>query len=65
METVTVFVVIGGWNYEGEDVESVQIFTTREESENYGNLLVNNVSTDVNVSHYDYYDIVERTITVR
>jgi hypothetical protein len=48
---------MGGWNYSGEDVTSVQIFTTEREGREYGESL-----TDPNTGEYDYYELVVREV---
>ena len=51
------YIVMGGWNYSGEDVTSVQIFTTEREGREYGESL-----TDPNTGEYDYYELVVREV---
>jgi len=50
---VIVYVVIGGWKFEGSDAESIGVFSDRDTAVAYGeSLLVGN--------RYDSYEIVER-----
>ena len=52
---MTVYVVMGGINYEGESIDSVKVFTNRENGVTYGESLVSD-------EYYDYYEIVEKEI---
>ena len=56
-----VYVVIGGWDYEGQDVDSVRLFLDRESAEWYGKELTVPDPT-YERTFYDYVEIVERTI---
>ncbi len=49
---MTVYVVMGGINYEGESIDSVKVFTNRDNAVAYGESL----------EYYDYYEIVEKEI---
>lgn len=48
---MTVYVVMGGVNYEGESADTVKVFVNRETAVAYGESLVSN-------EYYDYYEIV-------
>ena len=48
-----VYVVMGGVNYEGEDVDSVKVFMNRDDAVAYGESL----------EYYEYYEIVETEIS--
>ncbi len=52
---MTVYVVMGGINYEGESIDSVKVFTNRDNAVAYGESLVSD-------EYYDYYEIVEKEI---
>ena len=47
-----VYVVMGGVNYEGENADTVKVFTNRDDAVTYGQWLVSD-------SYYEYYEIVE------
>jgi len=48
---MTVYVVMGGVNYEGENADTVKVFTNRENAVTYGESLVS-------FDYFDYYEIV-------
>lgn len=48
-----VYIAIVGIEYEGECADSIQLFTTREAAEQYGQDVVKR-------DHYDYYLVEER-----
>ena len=50
-----VYVVMGGVNYEGENADTVKVFTNRENAVTYGESLVSN-------EYFDYYEIVATEI---
>ena len=52
---MTVYVVMGGVNYEGESIDSVKVFTNRDTAVTYGESLVSD-------EYFDYYEIVEKEI---
>jgi len=52
---MNVYVVMGGVNYEGESIDSVKVFTNRDNAVAYGESLVSD-------EYYDYYEIVEKEI---
>jgi hypothetical protein len=52
---MTVYVVMGGVNYEGESIESVKIFTNEDDAVTYGEGLVS-------AGHYDYFEVVIKGI---
>ena len=52
---MTVYVVIGGVNYEGECVSTVKVFMNRDDAVEYGESLVM-------FDYYEYYKIVETNI---
>lgn len=54
-ESNMVYIVMGGWNYAGEDAESVQIFRTEADARAYGESLVS-------VGGYNYFEIVVREV---
>jgi hypothetical protein len=54
-ENNMVYVVMGGANYEGENADTVKVFTNRENAVTYGESLVSN-------EYFDYYEIVETEI---
>lgn len=56
-----VFVVIGGWNWEGTDSESVRVFTHRELAEDYSAELTTK-ENESGYRRYDYADILERPL---
>ena len=47
-----VYVVMGGVKYDGEDADTVKVFTNRDDAVEYGQWLVSD-------SYYEYYEIVE------
>ena len=49
---VMVYVVAGGWQYEGEDLASVQVFRNREDAVQHGEFVKNDQG-------YDYYVVQE------
>jgi hypothetical protein len=53
---MTVYVVMGGVNYERVVISSVKIFTNEVDAVTYGEGLVS-------VGRYDYYEIVEKEIS--
>ncbi len=50
-----VYVVMGGWDYEGENAGSVKTFMNRDNAVTYGESLVSN-------EYYHYYEIVESVV---
>ena len=52
---MNVFIVIGGWDYEGHEGEGVEVFNCREDAENFA---------ANNKSRYHYIDIFERKVDV-
>ena len=50
-----VYVVMGGWDYEGENAGSVKTFMNRDNAVTYGESLVSN-------EYYHYYEIVESEV---
>jgi hypothetical protein len=57
-----VYVVCGGMDYDGEDVEySVSVFMNKEDAKNYGESLKDGsfVDCDGDLREYDYYKIKE------
>jgi hypothetical protein len=52
---MTVYVVMGGVNYEGENADTVKVFVNRDNAVAYGESLVSD-------EYYDYYEIVEKEI---
>lgn len=50
-----VYIVMGGWDYEGFDIDSTQIFVTEREARDYGASLIS-------VGGFDYYDLVVREV---
>ena len=52
---MTVYVVRGGVNYEGENADTVKVFVNRENAVTYGESLVSN-------DYFDYYEIVESEV---
>jgi hypothetical protein len=54
-ENNMVYVVMGGVNYEGENADTVKVFTNRENAVTYGESLVSN-------EYFDYYEIVATEI---
>jgi len=53
--TDIIYVVSGGYNYEGSDMDSVCLFIQREAAESYGRWLVDREG-------YHFYTLVERKI---
>ena len=49
---MTVYVVMGGINYEGESADTVKVFMNRDDAVEYGESL----------EYYDYYEIVESEV---
>lgn len=56
-----VYVVIGGWDYAGEDSDSIRLFVSRASAERYRDVLVEPDPT-FERSVYDYVEIVERSV---
>jgi hypothetical protein len=54
-ENNVVYIVMGGWDYEGFDLDSVQMFVTEREGREYGESLIS-------VGGFDYYDLVIREV---
>jgi len=54
-ENNMVYIVMGGWDYEGFDIDSVQIFTTEGEARDYGASLIS-------VGGFDCYDLAVREV---
>lgn len=52
---MTVYVVMGGVNYEGENADTVKVFVNRDNAVAYGESLVSD-------EYFDYYEIVEKEI---
>lgn len=50
-----IYVVMGGMNYEGENYETVSLFTNEETALSYGKWLVEH-------EYYDRYVIVKRVV---
>ena len=50
-----VYIVLGGWDYEGCDIGSTQIFATEGEAREYGQSLVL-------VGGFHFYDLVVREV---
>ena len=50
---MTVYVVLGGINYEGESADTVKVFRNHDDAVAYGKSL----------EYYDYYEIVEKEIS--
>ena len=50
-----VYVVMGGVNYEGENADTVKVFTNRDNAVTYGESLVS-------FDYFDYYEIVESVV---
>ena len=50
-----VYVVMGGVNYEGENADTVKVFTNRDNARTYGEALVS-------FDYFDYYEIVESVV---
>lgn len=60
---VTVYVVIGGYKWEGDNYETVKVFTTEDAARTYGeSLLV--YDEEFYGTRCDVYNIVTQTITV-
>lgn len=55
-----VFVVIGGWNWDGADAESVRVFATREAAEAYADELT--AAGEGGYTQYDYADVTEQEV---
>jgi len=54
-ENNMVYVVMGGVNYEGENADTVKVFTNRDNAVTYGESLVS-------FDYFDYYEIVESVV---
>ena len=50
-----VYGVMGGVNYEGENADTVKVFTNRDNARTYGEALVS-------FDYFDYYEIVESVV---
>ena len=50
-----VYITMGGWDYEGCDADSVQMFVTEREAREYGEALIS-------VGGFDYYELVIREV---
>lgn len=53
-----VFVVIGGWKWDGEDGDSVRVFTHRELAEDYAASLTEDINAS-GLARYDFTKILE------
>lgn len=49
-----VFVVLGGWNHEGEHADSIKVFLNEKSALEYGESLVSD-----DVCPYDYFEVKE------
>ena len=56
MRIMQIFMVIGGFEYEGCDKDSLKAFSFREEALEYGEKLL--AGEDLDWPTYDYYEIV-------
>lgn len=50
-----IYIVAGGWSYEGENLDSASLFTDKETAKSYGQWLVEHEG-------YDYFQMVERVV---
>jgi hypothetical protein len=57
-----IYTVIGGWNYEGEVVDSIQLFYSLKSAEQYATELTTPTAGEER-SRYDYAEIRELTVT--
>jgi hypothetical protein len=57
-----IYTVIGGWNFEGEDVDSIQLFYSLKSAEQYATELTT-PTDDGKRSRYHYAEIRELTVT--
>ena len=57
----TVYVVAGGVNYEGENLDTVRVFLSRDAAVAYGESLTAE-QEDLDGTEYDYYEIMEREV---
>lgn len=57
----TVYVVAGGVNYEGEALDTVRVFLSRDAAVAYGESLKAE-QVDPDGTQYDYYEIMEREV---
>lgn len=51
---VKLYCVLGGWDYEGSDVESLKVFSCREKAIEFGKFLVED--------GYDFYNVEVREV---
>jgi hypothetical protein len=58
----TVYVVAGGVNYEGEALDTVRVFLSRDAAVAYGESLTAE-QEDLDETRYDYYEIVETVVS--
>ena len=56
-----VYVVMGGWDYEGYDTDSVRVFATIEAAQVYAEQLESDINSMGN-PRYDYSNIIERSV---
>lgn len=57
-----VYVVLGGWEYEGCDECSAKVFTDRNAANAYGASIWKETCDDSVVFSYDFYRVVEREV---
>ena len=50
-----VFIVMGGWDYEGFDLDSSRLFVTERDAREYGESLVASEG-------FDYFDVISREV---
>lgn len=55
---MSVFVVAGGWDYEGHDFDSVRVFATREAADAYAEEIIRGERG----SRYDYANVTEQEV---
>ena len=56
-----VYVVMGGWEYEGEDVDEMKVFTDKLDAEVY-KLELEKKDLVSSTPFYDYVDVIEKTL---
>jgi hypothetical protein len=57
---MNVYIVVGGWDWEGTDSESVRVFTHRELAEDYSKELT--MEGEGGYRRYDHAEILERPL---
>ena len=55
-ENNMVFIVMGGWDYEGFDLDSARLFVTEREAREYGESIIDTLHG------FDYFDVVTREV---